>query len=490
MLNILKSDVQREPMSGVDTAWLRMERPDNLMMITGVMILADRLDVSTLRQLIESHFLSYPRFRQRAIRRSRKAYWEEDTRFDLNWHVRRIGLPGNADRAALQEIASDLMSTPLDYSKPLWQFHLIEDYQGGSALIMRIHHCYADGIALIQVLLSMTDMGTLDTEQTVDEELESGIFARFFRPLSGLMNGALKTGQGLLQQGIGVVRDPGQVVNCARQGAGLASELARLALIPNDPKTCFRGKLGVSKRVAWAQPLPLDEVKTISKALNCSVNDVLLASVAGALGSYLQEQGQTVHDVKIRAAVPVNLRPLEEAKNLGNKFGLVLLSLPLGVANPLERLYQVRDYMQELKGSYQAILTFGLLGVLGLTPDALQGTALGMLSQKATAVMTNVPGPRQSLRLGGARIAEQMFWVPQSGSIGMGVSILSYNGGVQFGLVTDVNLVSDPQVIIDRFAGEFEKLLLITLMETWDEQRDPKEVEASLQAWEVAAQSA
>jgi len=239
----------------------------------------------------------------------------------------------------------------------------------------------------------------------------------------------------------------------------------------------------VSKRVAWAEPLDLREIKTVGKALGGSVNDVLLASVAGALRDYLVERGDPVpENLEIRAFIPVNLRPLEKAARLGNFFGLVFLALPVGIANPLERVYEVRRRMNELKESYQPILALGLLGAVGMGPNLLQQPLLDLLSNKASAVMTNVPGPSEALYLGGARLSEMMFWVPQSGQIGMGVSILSYNNRVHFGLVADRKLVDDPVAIIDRFPGEFEKLLFITLMSPWGQELDSLQVERSFKA--------
>jgi WS/DGAT/MGAT family acyltransferase len=273
------------------------------------------------------------------------------------------------------------------------------------------------------------------------------------------------------------------VLDYARNGARLAAEIARLVLMSDDSKTRFKGDLGVSKRVAWAEPLDLREIKTVGKALGGSVNDVLLASVAGALRDYLVERGDPVpENLEIRAFIPVNLRPLEKAARLGNFFGLVFLALPVGIANPLERVYEVRRRMNELKESYQPILALGLLGAVGMGPNLLQQPLLDLLSNKASAVMTNVPGPHEPIYLGGARLSEMMFWVPQSGLIGMGVSILSYNNRVHFGLVADRKLVDDPVAIIDRFAGEFEKLLFITLMSPWGQELDSFQVERSLKA--------
>ncbi len=478
----------REHMSGIDHAWLRMERPYNLMMITGVMILEGHITLAKLRTLIESRFLSHQRFLQRPIYHADGVYWETDPHFEIASHVRRVGLAGAAGKKELQELVGDLRSTPLDPSKPLWQVHLIEGYATGSVLVFRIHHCYADGIALIHVLLSMT---TPTPTETVEHKPASTVFKKpahssethpdggirdifehLFHPLEEAIDHAVKAGGRLLHDSVDVVTHPANLLNYARHGAGFAAEAARLAVMSDDPQTRYKGKVGVTKYVAWTDPLPLSEVKTIGKLLGCSINDVLLSCAAGALRGYLLEKGDRTDNLNIRTAVPVNLRPLEQAHRLGNYFGLVFLELPLGIADPLDRLYEVKKRMGELKGSYQAILALGLLGFLGWVPKAVQASVLRILTRKETAVITNVPGPQQPLYFGGLKIGQMMFWVPQTGTIGMGVSILSYNHQVQFGLVTDAKLVSDPQSITDRFVAEFEKLLLSALMEPWDQQFD------------------
>jgi len=223
-------------------------------------------------------------------------------------------------------------------------------------------------------------------------------------------------------------------------------------------------------------------VKTIGKALHASVNDVLLSCVAGALRGYLADKGDDVDDVMMRALVPVNLRPLEKAYKLGNQFGLVFLDLPIGIENPIERLYAVRANMNALKGSFQPVLALGLLAAMGSGPKALQDVLLGALARNASGVMTNVPGPQQPLYLAGAAIKSLMFWVPQSGDIGMGVSIISYDGAVQFGVITDEGLCPDPDRISERFASEFEKLVLTTLMAPWPRigDLDPADAEAAV----------
>ena len=213
--------------------------------------------------------------------------------------------------------------------------------------------------------------------------------------------------------------------------------------------------------------MPLERVKAIGKALGCSINDVLLSCVAGAIGQYLSDRGEDPEGKEIRAMVPVNLRPLEKAWQLGNRFGLVPLVLPIGISNPVDRVYAVRARMAELKGSYQPLLAFAVLSMTGLFVKPVQDLVLNMFAKKATAVMTNVPGPAKPLKFVGSTLRQTMFWVPASGNIGMGVSILSYGGGGQFGQITDHALCPEPQEIIDRFEPEFEKLLWLTMMLPW-----------------------
>ncbi|MBN8884408.1 MAG: wax ester/triacylglycerol synthase family O-acyltransferase [Rudaea sp.] len=480
----------REAMSKVDTAWLRMESPTNLMMITGVLMFKERLDLARLKQLFEDRFLAYRRFRQKAVDSVRSAQWETDADFDMDWHVRVAALPGNADKVELERFVSELASTPLNHAKPLWQFHLVDNYapngeRGRSVLVARIHHCYADGMALVQVLLSLTDASPSEKQHKELAKVwlkrdQGGVLKRLLEPASAGLSKALALGEMALDKSSELVANPELAAALAKDGGEIARELAVALTLPDDPPTAFKGPLGQAKRVAWAEPLPLEEVKTIGKELGCTVNDVLLACAAGALRGHLREIGDPVDGLTIRATVPVNLRPLEHAKKLGNHFGLVFLDLPIGEANPLRRLERVAANMRELKKSKQAALTFGLLSAVGMAPAAIQRVALELFSRKASTVATNVPGPQMPLYLAGCEVDELMFWVPQSGSIGMGLSILSYNGNVYFGLIVDGKRVRDPEPIVQRFAREFDKLVLITLMEDWEREIAAADAEATL----------
>ena len=489
----------RERISGVDTAWLRMDHPTNLMMIVGVMVLEGRLRAADFKRVLRQRWLAFRRFRQKAVVDAAGAWWVEDESFDMAWHVREVDLPGKARKRELERFVSELASTGLDFDRPLWQFHIVRNYRGGTAVVTRVHHCYADGIALVQVMLSLTAPDARSSLAPVQAEMqppagdEADFWAQVLKPVTNVLGSAMQAGKGLVGQGRELAANPQRaaeaVQEASRKGADFAGELARIVLMGRDAATRFKGSLGERKVCAWADPLPLAEVKAVGKAMGCSINDVLLSMEAGALRDYLLSKGDPVPSgLEIRALVPVNLRPASEAHRLGNQFGLVCLDLPIGMDHPLERLYEVRRRMRALKGSYQPVISLGILGAVGYGPKVLQEQVTQLLSANASAVMTNVPGPQQPLYLAGRRIAELDFWVPQSGGIGMGVSILSYDGRIHFGVITDAGLVPDPRSIVDRFAEEFEQLLWITLMSPWGEQA-ASEVVADRQTAESAPEA-
>ena len=454
-----------EPFSPIDTAWLRMEDPANTMMITGIMVFGARIDWKRLRATIENRLLCFERFRQRAARSvpssplgAPRAAWEDDPHFDLDWHLKRAALPPPVNQAALQNAASELMSTQLDFSRPLWQMHLVERYGKGSALIVRLHHCIADGIALVHVLLSLTDK-TPDAPWPAvpPQETRNADPTDEFSPQ---VRSVIRLTQRLGREGLAALDDPAYREKLARLGAESALALGRFVFRWPDPKTLFKGKLGLSKRAAWSKPLPLQQVKAVGRLVGGTVNDVLLAAVAGAMGRYMREHGdaQRADGVQIRAVVPVNLRSLKVTPDLGNKFGLVFLTLPVGLADPVERLREVKRRMDEIKSTPEPVVVFGLMNLMGMVPSEIQDIAVDIFGAKGTAVMTNVAGPKKQLYLAGAPLDMMMFWVPQSGRLGMGVSILSYAGRVWLGIATDEGLVPDPESIVQACHAEFSSL--------------------------------
>jgi len=252
--------------------------------------------------------------------------------------------------------------------------------------------------------------------------------------------------------------DPSQAADLVQTGGRASYALARLAAYWPDPKTIFKGSLGIGKQAAWSAAIPLADVKAIGKGLGGTVNDVLLTAMSGALRRYLQSRNQKVDGLNFRAIVPVNLRAPGKEEELGNKFGLVFLSLPIGISDPHQRLQELKRRMDGLKGSLEAPVAFGILTTIGASPEPVQELVVKFFGTKGTGVMTNVIGPQQQIYLAGSPLESLMFWVPQSGRLGLGVSILSYNGQVWMGVITDRGLVPDPEKMIDAFETEFAAL--------------------------------
>lgn len=456
-----------ERMSAVDTTWLRMDRPSNPMVILGVFTLDGPVDLDRLERTLADRLLAHDRFRQRAEPRSNGLWWVDDRRFDVSRHIHRVRLPGRGGDAELETFVGELAATPLDHGIPLWQFHIVEHFQGGAAVVVRIHHAIADGIALIGVMLSLTDeMHGSDEEahwtDRADRAHGEG-WSDLLAPLGRAIGLGARLGGRLLK-----ASRPARALGLVRDGFGVASELAGLLLMSNDSPTSLKGVPDGAKRVAWAEPLPLADVKAVAHALDCSVNDVLMSCVAGAVHRYMSERGEATTGVELRTLIPVNLRSPERRATLGNEFGLVTLMLPVGLDDPTRRLAEVRRRMNALKRSRQAGVVYGLLGILGHAPKGVQDRLFDVLLSRATAVMTNVPGPQTPMSIAGSKLSRLMFWVPQSGDIGIGVSILSYGGDVQFGLVTDAALVPEPRRLVAGFVPEFERLLYRTLLDHAD----------------------
>jgi WS/DGAT/MGAT family acyltransferase len=443
-----------------------MDEPSNLMIINGVLVMDEPASFDRIKAILRRRLLPIPRFRQRIVHHKGDPYWEEDPELDFDQHVYRMELPAPGDENVLREVISDLMSQPFAPDRPLWSFHLLENYKGGGSVFMgRLHHCIGDGMALLLVLLSLTDM----TAETADD-LDSP-FTDFFRRPPREHEAATRLAERIMPDGIRLMRQSAEgfrSMNVLATGVASAGAFSRLVLRLPDPPTMFKGPLGIPKRVAWSEPIAVDDVKEVGRALQGTINDVLLSAMTGGLRRYLDRKGKPAHGLNFRAAMPVNLRSLDDMSDLGNQFGLIFLSLPVGIDDPVERLAELHRRSVALKRSAEPIVVYGILKMLGIVPLAVQRLVVKIFAAKTTAVMTNVPGPQSPLYMAGAKLEQMMFWVPQSGDIGMGVSILSYGGGVQFGLVTDDALCNDPQAIVERFEPEFEKLLMVTLMLPWE----------------------
>ena len=337
-----------ENMSSVDRAWLLMERATNPMVVMGLLVLGRPLRRAALRRVVAERFLAFERFRCVPVLDTLGGRWVPADRFNIDDHVLRVALPAPHGKPELEAFAGELASTPLNTGRPLWTFHLIEHYQGGSALIIRIHHCYADGMALMRVLATLTDDAAVGMGAARD--VPGAAPAAIRGP------GMFREWADLLEKGVHNLLNPVDAAAATRQAIGFAGEIARLGvLLTDDPMTALRQGLSGVKRVAWGEPLRLEEVRAVGRVLGCTVNDVLVATLAGALGRYLDGMGEHTAGVTIRAAVPINLRaPDGLPVELGNHFGLAFVELPIGIRHPLQRLYAVHGTMQALKASPEA----------------------------------------------------------------------------------------------------------------------------------------
>ncbi|PIE40951.1 MAG: wax ester/triacylglycerol synthase family O-acyltransferase [Gammaproteobacteria bacterium] len=428
-----------EPMSVVDTAWLRMDSTENLMVINSLFLFEEHFSRERFVALIKERLLSIPRFRMRSAIRGKHYCWEEPPEFDADYHITPVQLPETenavAEEAALRDFVSGLISTPLDPQHPLWRYYHVDHYKGGTAVVLRIHHSYADGLALMAVLDAVADKSVMHSSPAA--RAGAG-------PVANSSNVVVRALQSALV-GVGF-------------GLGWLYEATRILFLSSDTRTAFKRPLTTQKQVAWAPSLNMDEVKQVGKAMGCTINDVLLGCVAGSMRQNLIKQGDSVDGVVIRAMVPFNLRPLSEAMELGNRFGLVFLDLPVGVADSIQQVKRVRQSMLKLKNGIQAMMSYNVLAILGVFSPAIERFALNFFSHKASAVMTNVPGPAEPVMMSGTKLVKPMFWVPQSGEIGMGVSILSYDNKVEFGLIADTALVENPQDVVEGFIDQYEQL--------------------------------
>jgi diacylglycerol O-acyltransferase / wax synthase len=430
--------MSRQRMRGADAAWLHMDSAANPMVITSVLWTDDPIDWGAVEKVIIERLVDrYPRFRQIPVDPRLGAgtpRWVDDPRFDPTLHLHHVALPAPGDRRALGAFVSDVMSTPLPVARPLWQAYLVDGFDGGSAVITRIHHCVADGIALMRVLLSLAD-GAKAAETDADEE-------------RSLLGEALHRGRALA--------DPRRLAAGALHAAGEVAAIGRILALPTERRT-FPRRLDGVKQAAWSAPLPLAAIKAAGAEHGATVNDVLLSMVAGTLRRQLPADLPSV-----RALVPFNVRASLDApvpKTLGNEFGMLFIDLPVGIDHPMERLLEVKRRMDELKASPEGAAGFHMLGVMGVVPLQVLRLMVAQFASKGSLVLTNVPGPRAGVSIAGTPVRGVLAWVPQSGDIGLGLSLISYDGSVVFGAAADRAVLPDPQAVVDGFEDQLEAVV-------------------------------
>ncbi len=438
----------------VDAIWLNMDRPQNLMVIECLMFLDGPVDRERFEQVVRTRLLDlYPVFSRRPVpARGRwgRARWRDVGGPDLSRHVHEVRLPAPGDDAALQAYVGGFLSTPLPRDRPLWDIHLIEGLAEGSAIFVRLHHALADGIALTQVLFSLTDL-------TAEGDRDGS-----FHPDSR---------HHLLSEVVQAARraapEVPQLLRPARVRAGALTSL-RLAisglgvlkklLVTRNPESVVAGTAGREKQAVWSAPIQLQRVKDIAVHSGATVNDVLVSALAGALERYQLEHGGRAVDLP--TMIPVNLRPLHLPlpRELGNRFALVILTLPSGPGAPAARLAETKRRMDVIKASPEPAITFSMIQAIGLLGTRLNRVLVTFFAGKVTGVTTNVPGPREERYLAGTRISGLLGWVPGSGEQTLGTCIFTYAGTVRIGFKTDTAVIPDPEKILAAFHAEIEDL--------------------------------
>ena len=453
----------KERLTNIDTLMLRVEGEVSPNHGTGLMVLGAPLELERFKWTVEARLLCFARFRQRIVEPVlawRRPRWQEDPDFDLGYHIQKASLPAPGDQTSLQELVSLLAGVPLRQDRPLWQVHCIEHYGPGSVLIWRVHHSLADGVAMMHVLLSLASPGPGAPQSLLETDCWSEEPER--APAAG-PSGPRHGPRSPVRKAWDLLAQPPSSADMTRLGHGAAAALQDIMLAPPDTDTALRGRPSEAKCVAWSGPIPLKEIKAAGRRLCGTVNDVLLSTVAGALRRYLQDRGELRGEILLRALVPVSLRQPGTEGELGNRIGIMLVPLPVGVADRLVRFRELKQRMDEHKDTLEAPVVFAAMNTFGRAPSGVVNPLVDHLCSRASAVVTNVRGPQELLTLAGVPLEEFMFWIPRFGGIGLGVSIVSYNGGVRVGVVSDRDVVADPEAVVAAFHQEFDALLALAL---------------------------
>jgi diacylglycerol O-acyltransferase len=445
----------KERLSSIDTVMVRVDNPASVNVVTGLMIFGAPVRQDRVEQIIETRVLRFDRFRQRLVTPEqswRTPYWEDASRIDFDYHLKEVTLSPPGDRAALQELISALAVEPLDSAHPLWQMHLVGPRDRGYAMICRVHHSLADGVGLAHVVLSMTDTET-DNPPSAARRDPGG-------PAPARINTRRQRARALARRGVDTLISLPSSQEVLQGGIDAVTDLSDLLLSPADTDTVLRGEPSIAKRVAWSEPIALDEIKAIGHRMGATVNDVLLAATAGAVRSYLLACGTSLDGAAVRALVPVSVRPPGAEMQLGNRIGVIFVPLPVELADPAERLAELKWWMDNQKGSFQVPVIHRAMQAAGRLPAKPLNLAVDYLCTKASVVVTNVKGPAERRSLAGAPLEEIMFWIPRYGGIGVALTIISYAGQVWVGAISDRDTVSDPETVIADFRDELDVLLV------------------------------
>jgi len=466
-------------LSSVDAGFLAQEGPTTHMHIGGIVLLdgpPPQLDEFLAHVRSRLHLV--PRYRQKIAHAPLETglpLWIDDPSFNLEYHVRHSALPTPGDEQTLLRIAARIFSQPLDRAKPLWELWLIEGLgDGGFALVQKTHHAVVDGISgvdLATVLFDLspegTDAGAPQPWVPHPEPSRAELLAR------GLQGAARRVAE-VATESVSQVAHPQELLGRAREVAGGVGEVAMTAIRAPSP-TPFNVKPGPHRRIAVVRA-ELAEFKAIKTALGGTVNDVVLAVVAGGLAHFFRERGWRTDGVELRACVPVSLRSPDQRGALGNELTVMMAPLPIDVPDAVGRLQRVREVMDGLKESKQALGAKTLANLQDFAPPTIfaQASRLNFSSRMYNLLVTNVPGPQVPLYVLG-RCMRAIFPVPfLAGDRSLAIAIMSYDGGMDFGLLGDYDVMHDLDVVAEGIEGALGELLAITRRRARVESRKAK----------------
>ncbi|MGI8729618.1 MAG: WS/DGAT/MGAT family O-acyltransferase [Solirubrobacteraceae bacterium] len=442
--------------SAVDAAFLAREKAGARLHVASVTIFdGPAPSWDELREHVEARLHLVPRFRQRLAEvplDQGRPVWVDDPHFNLRYHLRHAGLPAPGDEEELKVLAGRAFAHALDRTKPLWELWLVDRLQGGGfALVAKSHHALVDGISAVDITQVLFDA---EPDSPPPEPAERPWFARPLPTPAQLLSDAIieraTHPQALAHGARAALEIPRQLVDRARDRLSDSGILPFAARSP-APQTPLNAKVGPHRRYTWVDA-ELSELQAIKDSLGCTVNDVVLAVVAGALGRYLRHRAIDTRDLVLRALVPIAVPADSEDAALGNEVRALAAPLPVGVEDPVAQLRAIRESLAELDEAHDAVSARTLTELEGLASPTImsQAARLAQRQQGYNLVVTNVPGPQVTLYLLGRRLRALYPVVPIAERQALGIAVMSYDGHLGFGLLADYDALAD----IDVLAGD------------------------------------
>ncbi|GAA2090013.1 WS/DGAT/MGAT family O-acyltransferase [Actinomadura alba] len=452
-----------ERMNALDAGFLFAEREDTPLHIGSVTVFEGPAPAyGDLIRMILGKLARVPRYRQRVRTvplNVGRPVWVDDPHFQILYHVRHTAVPAPGGAEELRNLAGRVLAQRLDLSKPLWEVWLVEGLEGGRwALIAKVHHCVVDGVGAGDLMTHLLDL-TPDAEPPArpepwDVEPAPSTTSLVLRGLCDAVAEPVGrwTGSAALAQRISDIRGVMDFVG------GLPGSLRRAS---EPTARSLTGAAGPHRRWSWMEA-DLDKVKAIRKALGGTVNDVLLAAVTRGLCDLLEARGELTARTRVRSLVPVSVRGDDEHAMLSNRVSGVIVTLPCGEPDPVERLRLIREQMEGLKGTHQAVGADALVRLAGYAPTLLSLASRAVLAAARPlfqVVSTNVPGPPFPLYVMGRKVVQLYPYVPIAAGVAVSVGIFSYLGRLYFGVTADFDSMPDLDVFTTGVLAGIEELL-------------------------------